>query len=308
MQYNVPTDGPDRNKNYKTYIYSNETQIEKRMEQRTKQRTKQRIKQYGYQLKTFVYDLIFPPRCIICDQITEPEEGRIHIACYKKLYPVSGPVCLVCGRPVFSDKYEYCYDCSKKRQQLSHQDNPDKSQTVSVMPRNNPNLPMMCGKALFLYQGDIKQTMYRFKYGNKREYAVFFAEYACSKYGKWIAQQGIEAIVPVPMYRRKQKGRGYNQAEVFAKELGVRTGLPVCRNIIRRVRDTVPQKELNDQMRKKNLENAFQIVQNVVEYRYILLVDDIYTTGSTAEVIAQTLQDAGVRKVFLLNICIGKGF
>ncbi len=225
----------------------------------------------------------------MCDKITEQEDGQIHEECRKRLYPVQGPVCLCCGRPVSDEKYEYCYDCAKKRHGTE----------VS---------PYVQGKALFVYQGDIKQTMYRFKYANRREYGVFFAEYACRRYGDWIREHRIEAIVPVPMYRKKQKRRGYNQAEIFATELGAEMGLPVCRNLIKRVRDTVPQKELNDQMRINNLKNAFQIVQNEVEYRYILLVDDIYTTGSTAGAVAGVLQSAGVREVYLMNICIGKGF
>ena len=62
--------------------------------------------------------------------------------------------------------------------------------------------------------------MYRFKYSNKREYADFYAKEAVRIYGDWIRRKQIEAIVPVPMYRLKEKGRGYNQAAVFARTLG----------------------------------------------------------------------------------------
>ena len=61
--------------------------------------------------------------------------------------------------------------------------------------------------------------MYRFKYSNKREYADFYAKEAVRIYGDWIRRKQIEAIVPVPMYRWKEKGRGYNQAAVFAQTL-----------------------------------------------------------------------------------------
>ena len=261
---------------------------------------RQKIIRYTYRMKNMLWNYIFPPRCILCDKITEQEDGQIHEECRKRLYPVQGPVCFRCGRPVSDEKYEYCYDCAQKEYGANIRNAQKRHGTGGS--------PYIQGKALFVYQGDIKQTMYRFKYANRREYGAFFAEYAYRRYGDWIREHRIEAIVPVPMYRKKQKRRGYNQAEVFAAELGARMELPVCRNLIRRVRDTVPQKELNDQMRINNLKNAFQIVQNEVEYRYILLVDDIYTTGSTAGAVAGVLQSAGVREVYLMNICIGKGF
>lgn len=67
--------------------------------------------------------------------------------------------------------------------------------------------------------------MYRFKYSNKREYADFYAKEAVRIYGDWIRRKQIEAIVPVPMYRLKEKGRGYNQAAVFARTLGEKMNL-----------------------------------------------------------------------------------
>ena len=78
-------------------------------------------------------------------------------------------------------------------------------------------------------------------------------------------------------------------------------------NILKRVRDTVPQKELNDIQRKNNLKTAFHCGKNIVQYTKVLLVDDIYTTGSTADAITETLLKAGVKEIYFLSICIGKG-
>jgi ComF family protein len=164
------------------------------------------------------------------------------------------------------------------------------------------------GKAVFLYQGEIKKSIYRFKYSNRREYAAFFAEEAHRRFGDWIKACGIQAIVPVPMYRRKERRRGYNQAKLLAKELAALTGLCYEPNAVRRIRDTRPQKELNDTERQNNLKTAFQAQDFVVKYKKILLVDDIYTTGCTAETVAEELFQTGVEQVYFLSVCIGKGF
>ena len=158
-----------------------------------------------------------------------------------------------------------------------------------------------------LYRGAIRKTMYRFKYSNKREYAAFFSEEAERIYGEWIRKKGIEVIIPVPMYGPKKKKRGYNQAECFAKALSERTGILADANLVMRVRDTAPQKELNDIQRKNNLKSAFHCEKNIVQYTKVLLVDDIYTTGSTADAVYEELKKNGVTEVYFLSICIGEG-
>ena len=144
--------------------------------------------------------------------------------------------------------------------------------------------------------------MYRFKYSNKREYADFYAKEAVRIYGDWIRRKQIEAIVPVPMYRWKEKGRGYNQAAVFARTLGEKMNLPVEKRMVKRIRNTTPQKELNDVIMSLNLDSE------VVKYRKILIVDDIYTTGSTIDAVAEVLLQAGVDEIYFLCISIGEGF
>jgi ComF family protein len=163
------------------------------------------------------------------------------------------------------------------------------------------------GKSLFSYRGAAKQSMYRFKYGNRREYAAFFADEAVRRYAAWIRANGVEAVVPVPMYRKKERRRGYNQAKLLARELAVRLGLAYEPSMVRRVRDTKPQKELSALERENNLKNAFQVADFVVKYNCVLIVDDIYTTGCTAETIAGELQRAGIERIYVLSACIATG-
>lgn len=255
--------------------------------------------------REFALSLLFPRRCPVCDEILPQQDTakKIHPSCEVKLIPISGAVCMHCGRPFrkllrkdsrqSSDIYmdnsnkEFCIECQKQGY-VSWQE------TSSIR----------MGKALYLYRGAIKESMYRFKYANKQEYATFFAQRAVEIYPNFIL--ACDVIVPVPMYRKKQKKRGYNQAECFARALSLRTGIPMEEKLVQRIRDTVPQKGLNDIERKNNLKNAFQIGKSIVKYNKILLVDDIYTTGSTVETVAKALKHMGIWQIYVLTICIGE--
>lgn len=226
--------------------------------------------------------LIFPRRCPICDEIV-PDGELICPDCRKKVKLISEPTCKRCGKPVEKEQTEFCFDCAKKHHYFTQ------------------------GKAVFLYQKEMKESMYRFKYSNKREYAAFYAEEAVMRYGDWIRRHRVDAIVPIPMYRGKQRMRGYNQAEVFAKEIGKRMNLPVLTNLVSRIRNTVPQKQLNDVERKNNLKKAFKIDENIVKYKIILLIDDIYTTGSTMDAVSRELRDVGIEQIYFLCVSIGAG-
>ena len=256
-------------------------------------KTKHKIKQYMEIGRELLGSLLFPSRCPVCDEILEPEEIEkgIHFTCESKLYPVLGAVCMHCGRPLGDENpnistREYCYDCIQKGY--------------------NKHSYIVQAKAEYLYKGMIKKTMYRFKYSNKREYAHFFAKQALEKYGTWLHHTGVEVIVPVPLYPKKQRRRGYNQAESFAEALSKQTGIPVEKTMVQRRKDTIPQKGLNALQRKNNLKNAFHCQKNVVQYKCVLVVDDIYTTGSTAEAVARELMKKGACRIYLMTICIGE--
>ncbi len=258
-----------------------------------------KIKKWLEMGREFVCFLLFPARCPVCDEILEPEEYKkgIHSACKNKLYLISGAVCMHCGRPIgkvnqkekesiYGSTREYCYDCVQKKY--------------------HSNSYIFQAKAVYIYKGAVKASMYRFKYSNKREYAYLFARQAVQNYGAWLKRSGIEVIVPVPMYKRKQRRRGYNQAECFARELSRQTGIAIDTKLVRRVVDTKPQKGLSESDRKNNMKNAFQKGESVVQYRCAIVVDDIYTTGVTAEAVAHELIKRGIRRVYFMAVCIGE--
>ena len=113
-------------------------------------------------------------------------------------------------------------------------------------------------------------------------------------------------LVPIPMYPKKQKIRGYNQAEILAKLLGEYWNLPVDTEILRKRKDTDAQKELDRAGRRRNLQEAF-VAESDGKYKSVLLVDDVYTTGSTVDAAASALKACGISEIFFIAICIGHG-
>lgn len=230
-----------------------------------------------------IADLVYPPRCPICDRVTVPECVPCR-RCAEAVRLAVEPVCKRCGKPLDDERTEFCLDCGKRRHAYCQ------------------------GKAVFVYQGNIRQSMYRFKYANRREYAAYYAREAAALYQDWVFKNQIEVIVPVPMYRWKKRRRGYNQAETFARALGRELGIPVDAGLVRRVRNTVPQKELNGGQRAANLKNAFQLAADIVKYKKILLVDDIYTTGATLDECSQAIKAVHSADIYFAAVCVGRGF
>lgn len=227
--------------------------------------------------------LLWPEICPFCFKASA---GGICKECRKKTdgLRIRGPVCLKCGKPVRYKEQEYCHDCGH---------------TYHYYDR---------GAALWLHREPVSTSVYRFKYQNQRVFAKYYAGEMAAHMGELVRRWRPEVLVPVPLHPRRRRKRGYNQAALLARELGSQWGLPVGRNLVRRVRYTEPQKELNPGNRKKNLESAFAPGRAGQMPRSVLVIDDIYTTGSTADAVAKVLKEAGVQKVYFLCISIGQGY
>ena len=231
-----------------------------------------------------VLNLLYPRRCPICDEVLKYKECKnlIHEECKKKIKYIGSHVCMKCGKAMrTSEDAEYCDDCLKIRHRFKR------------------------GFSVFSYRS-ISGSIYKFKYLGRREYADFYAKATVKKFGKELDRLRIDAIIPVPMYKEKQYARGYNQAEIYAKKLSELTGIPLRDDVIVRKRQTRPMKELDLRERRNNLKKAFNIVRNDVEFKCILIIDDIYTTGSTIDEIAHEFQMAGVKEIYFLTLAIGQ--
>ena len=233
--------------------------------------------------KRTILDILFPRRCPVCGEIVKPAGSLICPPCFQKLSFVTAPVCKICGKEIADEAVEYCEDCMVYGHAFES------------------------GAALLNYDEIAGKSMVRIKYNNKREYLDFYGTVLAMRYGDMIRRMDVDAIVPVPIHRSRRRKRGFNQAEILAEILGKKLGIPVEPELLKRNRKTVPQKELSPSERLKNLTGAFLAESLPDDKKRILLVDDIYTTGSTLEACARVLKNAGAEVVYFVVIFMTGG-
>ncbi len=225
--------------------------------------------------------LLFPLRCPVCDQIVRPFGEKICLECMKRLKPLTPPWCMKCGKKLWREQ-EYCSDCRR----IEHR--------------------FIRGRALYEYSS-AASSIYRFKYKGRREYAEFFGEESAVFLGDFIRSVKPDGLVPVPLHRKRRRKRGYNQAKLLADVLGSRMNIPVYGNIVVRVKNTIPLKRLNPKERQNNLKKAFIVARNDVKLDTVIVVDDIYTTGSTIDEVSAALEKCGVKNIYFVTLACGEG-
>lgn len=225
--------------------------------------------------------LLFPLRCPVCDDIVTPFGEKICTRCLGKLKLLTPPWCMQCGKKLLREQ-EYCSDCRKAGHRYIR------------------------GRALYEYAG-VAPAVYRFKYGGRQEYADFFGEELVKYLGHFIESVQPDALIPVPLYKSRERDRGYNQAMLLAKSVGRRMGIPVCNHVLYRVKNTAPLKKQNPKERQNNLKKAFNVRQNDVKLKRVIVIDDIYTTGSTIDEISTELMAHGVEQIYFVTLACGEG-
>ncbi len=236
-----------------------------------------------------IIDIIYPVRCPVCSDIVIPKGEKVCSGCKSRLSYVNEPRCMKCSKPIEREEAEYCSDCLHKNYHF------DK------------------GYSVWVYNEDMKRSISNFKYHNKKEYAKFYIEELVRSYGKQIKRFSPDVIVPIPIHKSKHLERGYNQADILARGLGKELQIPVLSHLLIRNKKTLPQKKLSDRERLLNLQEAFSYNDKETKQFFkkidrVLLVDDIYTTGSTIEACTNVLRLHEIKEINFIVLCIGKGF
>lgn len=230
-----------------------------------------------------VLDIFYPRRCVMCDRVLALRQKDICSKCIEIPEHIGEDFCMKCGKPVDAGE-EYCCDCKNKVTSFQ------------------------CGRSTFLYNRDMRKSITRFKYHGRQEYASYYAKNMYEQHREWIEKINPDALIPVPIHKERYRIRGYNQAELLAVELGTLANLPIISDYLVRVENTLPQKELSAVERLQNLQTAFKIqhMELYTKVKCVIIIDDIYTTGSTLEACSQVMKEVGVTKVYFLCLCSGQ--
>ncbi len=225
--------------------------------------------------------LVFPSACRLCGRLLDvPGERVLCGACLSGLTPWRGPGCPSCGRPFAADADPHpCGAC------------------LTAPP------PFSRHRSAGVYGGTLKEALLLFKFRKYRPLAKPLAAFVASALGEHadIWRDGI--LVPVPLHGRRRRERGFNQAEALASELGRLTCRPVERRALRRVADIPPQTTMGKEDRRRNVRGAFRVDHpERVRGRVVVLVDDVFTTGSTLGECARVLRRAGAADVRALTV------
>jgi len=196
--------------------------------------------------------------------------------CYKKLPFIEGKTCSKCGRPL-NNLSDYCLRC--KNEEIFYK------RAVSV----------------FVYNDVVKKLIYRYKKSGEKYLADFFAACLIQKYA--VLDFECDIAFYVPIHKRVLKRRGFNQSKVLCDIFAASYNLPVSNDNLIKIKDTGQQKALSKADRIKNIEKSFKVsLKSEVKGKNVLLIDDVMTTGVTANECSKVLVSAGAKNVYVLTL------
>ena len=225
-----------------------------------------------------VLNLIFPMhiKCIFCDEeLSEEGHNDTCFECQQILpYIIGG--CPKCGDLV-RDGAVICDKCKAQNRDFDQ------------------------AKAVFMYKDEIVNVVHKLKYENLKFLAEPIAKHMCELYATW----GIDAdiVTSVPLHKNKEKSRKFNQAKEIAKEICKVFDLRY-EDLCEKVLDNPSQTTLTYKQRQENVKSAYSVVREqrkLIKDKTIMLVDDVFTTGATANELSRILKEAGAKAVFVLT-------
>ncbi len=240
----------------------------------------ERIRKIGEEL----LELIFPPVCLLCER---PGREVICAGCREQFVPVESPYCVRCGRPL-----------------------PESAAVGTICGECRQSPPQFDGaRAVGLHAATLRDAVLKFKFYGRRRLAEPLAELLAERVAMEQADphglpwKDLTAVVPVVLHTRRRNWRGFDQAVLLSRRLASLVDLSCQEQVLMRRKDTAPQIGLTPTQRRANMKDAFVVAQpEKVVGESLLLIDDVYTTGSTLNEAANVLRRAGAESVWALTI------
>jgi predicted amidophosphoribosyltransferase len=229
-------------------------------------------------LKSGLVDAIFPPRCLVCTEATEAARG-LCASCWRETHFIAGAACAKCGVPLIGEAApgDLCDGCERRPPAWDR------------------------GRAAVVYTGTGRKAVLALKHSDRLDVAGPLAGWMAAAGGALLAEADL--IAPVPLHWRRLIRRRYNQSAELARHVGRASGRPVVADLLRRVRQTVPQERMDHDARYSNQAGAIAMNPRhatLVEGRGVLLVDDVMTSGATLSACTEACRAAGASRVDVL--------
>ncbi|MDL1970268.1 MAG: ComF family protein [Candidatus Desulfofervidaceae bacterium] len=225
-------------------------------------------------------DVFFPCLCAGCG--TPVEASRLFCAeCEADLAMVTAPFCQICGCPFTSPQGDehICGECLQQPPFFK------------------------AARSVFIYKEPIKRAIIQFKFLGCTALAELFAKVIITNLDGFIKQIAPDIVIPVPLHLSRLRERGYNQCLLLAKRIARILGIPCKKRTLQKVKPTMSQVGLSLSQRRFNVKGSFTVVDpDAVQGRRILLIDDVFTTGSTVNECAKVLVKAGADGVWVITL------
>jgi competence protein ComFC len=230
-------------------------------------------------------DLIYPRQCQICGETRWCENfSFLCNDCFRSAIPIQPPCCESCGLP-FQGKIQEPFLC------------PNCSDMKLYFDR---------AIAIVRFQGVVRRAIHGFKYSHQSYWLKVLHTWFIQGADDLLQPETFDLIIPVPLHTLRERERGFNQSWQLIQPLAEKWALASDRNGLVRVRETVTQTNLDRQERLQNLKGAFQVSNpENIQGKRILLVDDVLTTGATANECARALSQAGATSVLVFTLARG---
>jgi ComF family protein len=235
-------------------------------------------------VKKYIYsfiDFFFPPQCLLCRKnLISYAEGYFCKECFDGFYFNNGSLCRKCGI-LFSSKEGENHLCGKCITQDHYFDT---------------------ARSLGIFEGSLKKAIHYFKYNDITILAEPLGELLADYGEHMLNHREYEIIIPVPLHRMRLRQRGFNQSVMLAQKVGKEWNVHVSVESLGRSKKTTPQTMLPLRERRKNVRGAFFYTGGNLSGERVLLIDDVFTTGSTVNECARTLKKHGASRVDILTL------
>lgn len=234
----------------------------------------------------FLSNLFCPPKCIFCDKLIGVDSMHNYCEeCTKELVCYNERICEVCGRTINIPRGDLiCPSCANKEYYF------------------NKNISPLT------YKGVVSKAILKMKFNSNQQWIAYAFGEILGKYIKEAYQNiNFDGIVYVPISKRREKDRGYNQSKIIAISTGKLLGIPVVHDGLIKLKDNPKQSNLSATQRAKNVKGVYATGKADVSDKVLLLIDDVYTTGATLNECAKILKKSGALLVYGATVSVTEG-